>query len=65
MDNNANGLSAVALQPDGKIVIGGEFTSYNGDSAASDNVMRLNADGTRDTTFNAGGSGTTGLKLAL
>jgi hypothetical protein len=48
---------AVAVQPGGKIVIGGRFTSYNGDAAASDHVMRLNADGTRDTTFNAGGAG--------
>ena len=48
---------AIAVQPDGKILIGGQFTSYNGDAAASDYVMRLNADGTRDTTFNAGGSG--------
>ena len=50
-------MKAVALQPDGKIVIGGFFDTYNGDAAASDYVMRLNADGTRDTTFNAGGSG--------
>src|SRR5204863_140176 len=52
-----NGVFSVAVQPDGKIVIGGDFTSYNGDAAASDCVMRLNADGTRDTTFNAGGAG--------
>src|SRR4051812_10382911 len=51
---------AVAVQPDGKIVIGGNFASYNGDAAASDFVMRLNADGTRDTTFNAGGAGANG-----
>src|SRR5258705_433059 len=50
-------LRAVAVQPDGKIVIGGFFTSYNGDAAASDIVMRLTADGTSDTTFNAGGAG--------
>src|SRR5436190_22672409 len=48
---------AVATQPDGKIIIGGIFLSYNGDAAASDRVMRLNADGTRDSTFNAGGEG--------
>jgi len=50
-------VAGVAIQPDGKIVIGGPFTSYNGDPAASDGIMRLNADGTRDTTFNAGGTG--------
>src|SRR5438132_234736 len=53
-----NTVFAVAVQPDGKIVIGGSFTSYNGDAAAGDKGMLLNADGTRDTTFNAGGAGT-------
>jgi uncharacterized delta-60 repeat protein len=52
-----NWVQAVAVQSDGKVVIGGDFTGYNGDAAASDHVMRLNADGTRDTTFNAGGTG--------
>src|SRR5216110_908961 len=52
-----NTVFAVTMQSDGKIVIGGGFTSYNGDAAASDKIMRLNADGTLDTTFNAGGAG--------
>lgn len=43
-------VEAVALQPDGKILIGGSFTEYNGSPANM--VVRLNADGTRDTTFN-------------
>ncbi len=60
-----NFVWAVAVQPDGKIVIGGDFTSYNGDAAASDKVMRLNADGTRDTTFNAGGAGADGSVRAV
>jgi uncharacterized delta-60 repeat protein len=56
--SGANGVVfAVAVQPDGKIVIGGDFIRYNGDAAASDRVMRVNADGTADTTFNAGGTG--------
>src|SRR2546425_4292718 len=50
-------VRAVALQPDGKIIIGGAFTSYNGDAAANDNIMRLNPDGTRDAPFNSGGTG--------
>src|SRR2546425_12174587 len=53
-------VTALAVQSDGKIVVGGSFTSYNGDAAASDKIMRLNADGTRDTTFNAGGAGARG-----
>src|SRR5947209_6488431 len=68
---NAGGLGAndvvqaVAVQADGKIVIGGFFTSYNGDAAASDKVMRLNADGTRDTAFNAGGAGANNTVFAV
>jgi uncharacterized delta-60 repeat protein len=43
---------ATALQPDGKIIIGGEFTAYNG--TARSNVARLNTDGSLDTSFNPG-----------
>ena len=42
----------IALQPDGKILVGGEFTSYNG--TTQNNITRLNADGTRDTGFTIG-----------
>ena len=49
-----NSVYAVAVQPDGKIIIGGRFSTYNSDVAVG--ITRLNADGTRDTTFNAGGS---------
>ena len=44
--------SAVAIQSDGKILVGGDFTSYNG--AARTNIIRLNADGTNDTGFTVG-----------
>lgn len=44
-----------AIQPDGKILIGGSFTKVNGYSRAS--IARLNYDGTLDTTFVDGGSG--------
>jgi uncharacterized delta-60 repeat protein/gliding motility-associated-like protein len=48
-----NGLvSTVELQPDGKILAAGGFTTYNG--SASNRIARLNADGTLDATFNAG-----------
>jgi uncharacterized delta-60 repeat protein len=43
---------SVALQPNGQIVIGGEFTSYNGTNINT--VARLNADGSLDPTFNPG-----------
>jgi uncharacterized delta-60 repeat protein len=47
-------ISAVALQSDGKIILGGQFTSFNG--ATVNRIVRLNSDGTQDTTFttNAG-----------
>ncbi|MGW8184632.1 MAG: Ig-like domain-containing protein [Candidatus Moraniibacteriota bacterium] len=45
-------IDAVALQPDGKIVIGGWFESYNG--TARNYIARLNTDGTLDTSFNPG-----------
>ena len=41
---------AVAVQPDGKVLIGGEFTSVNGFSRAY--IARLNDDGSVDETFN-------------
>lgn len=48
----ANGIVAdIALQPDGKIVAVGAFTSLNGSSTVS-RVGRYLADGTLDTTFN-------------
>lgn len=46
----ANGVSAIALQLDGKIVIGGEFNFYG--STISEKLIRLNTDGTRDASFN-------------
>lgn len=39
------------LQPDGKIIVGGEFTSFNG--TITKNLTRLNADGTIDNSFNS------------
>ena len=48
----ANGaVWSVVVQPDGRVLIGGEFTAYNG--AAANHVARLNLDGSLDTTFNA------------
>ena len=37
-------------QPDGKILVGGRFTSYNG--ITTHGIIRLNIDGTIDNTFN-------------
>ena len=43
-------VNVIKLQPDGKILIGGQFTEVHGFSASG--LARLNADGTVDTTFN-------------
>ena len=61
----SSGVNAIAVQPNGKIIIAGAFSSYNGDSAASNNIARLNADGTLDATFNNGGAGTDGAVIAV
>jgi len=47
-----NRVEAIELQDDGKILIGGDFTSYNGVTA--NKIIRLNADGTKDNSFNTG-----------
>jgi uncharacterized delta-60 repeat protein len=53
---NANGIVyVVVIQPDDKILIGGDFTtlSPNGGAAVTRNrIARLNPDGTLDTAFN-------------
>ncbi|NBV23529.1 MAG: hypothetical protein EBS05_16620, partial [Proteobacteria bacterium] len=49
----ANGpVYAVAVQADGKVLIGGDFTTVNG--IALTNLARLNGDGSVDTSFNTG-----------
>ena len=45
-------VETIAVQADGKIIIGGFFTSYNGTSR--NRIARLNADGSLDATFNPG-----------
>ncbi len=48
----AGTVLAVAVQPDGKIVIGGTFSAVNG--AAAPNIARLLANGAVDTSFDVG-----------
>ncbi|WP_175455537.1 T9SS type A sorting domain-containing protein [Winogradskyella thalassocola] len=45
-------IEEITIQADGKIIIGGSFTSYNGISI--NRIARLNTDGSLDTTFNVG-----------
>jgi len=42
----------LARQPDGKIIVAGEFATFNG--TARSRIVRLNADGTVDPAFNPG-----------
>lgn len=48
----SSAVSTSLIQPDGKILIGGAFSSYNGTSRNS--IVRINTDGTLDVTFNPG-----------
>jgi len=51
--NGFNGLvQSIAVQADGKVLVGGNFTQYDGTAAPY--LVRLNADGSRDTSFNIG-----------
>jgi uncharacterized delta-60 repeat protein len=47
-----NSLTSIAIQTDGKIIVGGGFTTYNGITRKG--IARLNSDGSLDTYFNNG-----------
>ena len=44
-----NYVHSIAIQADGKILVGGFFTNYKGVSSAR--IIRVNADGSKDTSF--------------
>ncbi|MBP7154460.1 MAG: delta-60 repeat domain-containing protein [Flavobacteriales bacterium] len=53
-------VSTIALQPDGKILVGGNFTSFDGISRTG--ITRLNSNGSQDPSFNPGtGLGSIGI----
>ncbi|MDB5272792.1 MAG: hypothetical protein JWO58_1159 [Chitinophagaceae bacterium] len=56
-------VSLMLLQPDGKIVISGQFTSFN--SVIRKGLARLNTDGTLDTSFDPGTGVTGGTMYSL
>ena len=57
-------ITAAVLQPDGRIVVAGRFTSFNG--FTHNRVCRLNANGSVDQTFGLGnGINNAALALAL
>ncbi len=49
---NGDGPYVMVVQPDGKVLVGGSFTSFNGTSRS--NFARLNADGSLDESFDQG-----------
>ena len=50
--STSGGVSSIATQTDGKIVLGGYFTQFNGNNAFR--IVRLNSNGTYDNTFTGG-----------
>jgi uncharacterized delta-60 repeat protein len=59
-----NGVYCLAVQPDGKLLVGGEFASINGTNV--NRIARLNSDGSVDSTFQPGaGANNTVLSLAV
>ncbi|RMH34509.1 MAG: hypothetical protein D6687_03815, partial [Acidobacteria bacterium] len=51
-----NTVFAIAIEPDGQILIGGSFTSVGGQTR--NRIARLNPDGSLDTSFNPNANGT-------
>jgi uncharacterized delta-60 repeat protein len=61
-DGADNAVYAILVQPDGKILLGGDFTSFNG--VPRNRIARLRMDGSVDPTINFG-SGANGFVSAL
>lgn len=55
-------INSIVVQADGKVLIAGQFTTYNG--VARNKIARLNADGTLDASFKMG-TGFNGLVNSL
>jgi uncharacterized delta-60 repeat protein len=56
-------IYAMALQEDGKIVIGGSFSTYNGQS--NKRIVRLNTNGSQDSSFNSGSGFSSGTVRSI
>lgn len=48
----SNSVTSLSIQADGKVIVGGSYTSFNG--MPQNNLARLNLDGSLDTSFNWG-----------
>lgn len=51
-DGPSDWVYTMALQPDGKVLVGGNFSTINGTNAQG--IARLNANGSADSSFNIG-----------
>lgn len=58
-----SGVQSMALSPDGKYIVGGAFSSYNGTTRRG--IARINADGSLDTSFSPSGGGMAGTVYAI
>ena len=56
-------VEVIKIQADGKILVGGFFTKYNG--SPQPGIVRLNADGTLDVSFNANAASVRAYDIAL
>ena len=56
-------IEAIAVQSDGKILVGGSFLNYNG--MPQNRIVRLNANGTVDTSFLSGSGFNNGALHAI
>ena len=52
-------VRGMVAQPDGKLIVVGEFTKFNNENFGG--IIRFNANGTVDTGFNTGGTGGAGF----
>ncbi len=60
---NSLPLRGLARQPDGKILVLGPFSTFNG--AAHNRLVRLNTDGSLDSTFNIGTGADAAVRVVL
>lgn len=56
-------IRSMAVQPDGRIIIGGSYTNYN--NQYTERLSRIHADGTFDTTFRTTLSGVNGEVIVV
>ncbi|HWQ93743.1 MAG TPA: delta-60 repeat domain-containing protein [Clostridia bacterium] len=61
-DGTEGSISSLAVQPDGRVVIGGWFSGFNGFNKT--NIARLNEDGSVDASFTTSGANSVVSKIA-